>query len=59
VERPLVRKCDWWIRGVSDEGDMLCVKAVSVMRVFPQTLESNMLPIFSWFERDFNNEIDL
>jgi len=35
VERTSVRESGYWICGVSEEGDVLCGKAVAAMWVFP------------------------
>ena len=36
VERAAVRQNGCWICGMTEEGDMLCGKAVAAMWVFPQ-----------------------
>ena len=36
MERAAVRKSGCWICGVTEEGDVLCGKAVAAMWVFPQ-----------------------
>jgi hypothetical protein len=40
MERAAVRKSDCWILGVTEEGDVLCGKAVAAMWVFPHNSAS-------------------
>jgi len=36
MERDALRKSGCWMYGVTEEGDVLCGKAVAAMWVFPQ-----------------------